>query len=283
MNFVVENTVLAQVIFNFVAGVDNGGVVAAAEFVSYGRKRDSEVFPQEKHDDLPRAHHLFAPGFFVNTPLLHSIKVCDGFDHLLHGDRLLLYASCAAQERLGVVYGVRLATHLKLDHKRFKSPLKLAPVALDGGRKILQHLVRKDKVVRGGLASDDGKARLVVRGRHRHYHAGIKAAFEPVLEVLDDVGVLVGGKDELFVGVVEVVKEVEELFFDFVPAGEKLDVVHDEEVILAVLLFKRLYLPRLERGHVVHGKLFRRAVVDLALRRAHTEVVADGLDKVRFA
>src|SRR3989344_1680714 len=117
MNFVVEDTVLSQVIFYFVAGVDDGSMVAAAELVSYGGKRDSEVFPQEKHNHLPGAHHLFAPGFFVNPPLLHSVKVCDGFDHLLHGDSLLLYASCAAQERLGVVYGERLAPHLKLDHK----------------------------------------------------------------------------------------------------------------------------------------------------------------------
>jgi hypothetical protein len=94
--------------------------------------------------------------------------------------------------------------------------------------------------------------------------------------------VLVGREDKLFVAVVEIVEQMEEFFFCFFHFCQKLHIVHDEQVILAVFFLKRLYFSGLERGNIVHRELFGRDVLHLSFRGAGAEVVPYRLDKVGF-
>src|SRR3989344_731013 len=49
--------------------------------------------------------------------------------------------------------------------------------------------------MRGCFCTDYCQTRLVVGRGYGDYHAGVKARFEAVFEILDDVRVLVGGKN----------------------------------------------------------------------------------------
>ncbi len=84
MDFLIEDTVSAEVVFDLFAGVYDGGVVAAAHFVSYSREGNMKVLAQKVHDDLARLHHLFLSCLFVNTLLFDFVVLCDLLYHFLN-------------------------------------------------------------------------------------------------------------------------------------------------------------------------------------------------------
>src|SRR3989344_2068165 len=137
--------------------------------------------------------------------------------------------------------------------------------------------------MRGCFCTDYCQTRLVVGRGYGDYHAGVKARFEAVFEILDDVRVLVGGKDQLFVVVMQKIEEVEELLFDFVASGQKLHIVHDKEVVLPVFFLETLHLPCLQGGHIVHREALRSNIKDLPVGRVDAKVVANSLYEVCFA
>src|SRR3989344_139498 len=183
----------------------------------------------------------------TKTPLL-STTLPTLFEHKADLVELVREDTVGAE----VIFSQGLAAHLKLDHQGIKRPLELADVALYGGCQVLKHFVRQDKVVRGRLGAHNGQARLVVGRGHAHYHPRAKAAFEPILEVLYDVWVLIRGKYQLLVVVVQVVKQMEEFLLNLVAPSQKLDVVHYKQVILPVLFLKALHFARLQTGNIVH-------------------------------
>ena len=86
------------------------------------------------------------------------------------------------------------------------------------------------------LPGDDGHPCLKLRGLHVRQQAPLKPGFQTVPQNGDVPGGAVGGEDDLLLGVVQGIKGMEKLLFGGGLAGDKLDVVHQEQVGLAVLL-----------------------------------------------
>src|SRR3989339_117207 len=75
---------------------------------------------------------------------------------------------------------------------------------------------------------------------------------------------------------------MEKLFLNFKLVGKKLDIVHDQKIILAVFFFKKMDVFVLDGEDVVIGEFFRSQVLDFDGRIIFSCFVADGLEKVGF-
>ena len=96
-------------------------------------------------------------------------------------------------------------------------------------------------------------------------------------------GMFIGRKDDLFVVVAHRVEEVEEFLLGFFSVRDELHVVHDEHVVLAVLVFEVVGVPRAHRVDVIDGETLGGNVENFFIRGPFLEVVADRLNEVRFA
>ena len=82
---------------------------------------------------------------------------------------------------------------------------------------------------------------------------------------------------------VDRVEGVEELFLDLLLADEELDVVHQQNVRLAVALLEHVLPAVTDRVDEVVGELFGRDVLDLETRLHVERVVPDRMKQVCFA
>src|SRR6185436_9295384 len=75
---------------------------------------------------------------------------------------------------------------------------------------------------------------------------------------------------------------MEELFLSLLTGREKLNIIHDQQIILAVFFFEILYLTTLHSRNVVHGELLRGDVINFPLWGCALKVVPYCLYQVRF-
>ena len=134
-----------------------------------------------------------------------------------------------------------------------------------------------------GLAAEDRDAGLEVGGLHVGHEPPLEPVPQPVLERGDRLGRPVGGDDDLAGRAVEAVEGVEELLLGPFLVLEKLDVVDQEDVHLAIAALEgggRVVADRVDElvreglgGHVAH----------VAVRVVLAHVVPDGVEQVGLA
>ncbi len=100
-----------------------------------------------------------------------------------------------------------------------------------------------DVVVQHALAQD-GHAGGEVRGLDRGDEPGLEAVAQAVLDRAEVAREAVGGQDELAAGVVQGVEGVEELVLGLGLRGEKLDVVDQQDVDVAVAVLEAVHVRR---------------------------------------
>ena len=93
----------------------------------------------------------------------------------------------------------------------------------------------------------------------------------------------IAGENYLLVVVTEGIEEVEELFLCSLFFRHELDVVHDENVVLTVLIFEFVCPPFRDGVDEIHREALRRDVENLFITVTFFEMVPDSLDKVGFA
>src|SRR3989338_1104656 len=130
---------------------------------------------------------------------------------------------------------------------------------------------------------DNRDAGLYIGLRNLCDHARLEAAFQTIFESREKHGVLITRKDDLFVVIMERIKDVEQFLLCFFGIGDKLDVVHDEDVVLAVLIFEIVRPAASYRIDVVGGEALRRYVQNLHIAAGFFEVITDRLNEMGFA
>ena len=134
------------------------------------------------------------------------------------------------------------------------------------------------------LLPDDGDARLELRRLDVGDEAPLEARDEALLHLVELLRVLVARDDDLLVGLVERVERVEELFLRLRLAGEKLDVVDEEQVApLAVARAELVHPLVLERLHELVHEPLGADVDDARARALLADAVRDRVDEVRLA
>src|SRR3989344_6534281 len=76
---------------------------------------------------------------------------------------------------------------------------------------------------------------------------------------------------------------MKQFFLKFLFIRKKLDVIDDEHVVFTVFFFKKAHFLVLERVHAVLAELFGCHVVHFLARTSGLDMIAYGLDQVRFA
>ena len=117
-----------------------------------------------------------------------------------------------------------------------QGPLDLPHVGGDVLGDVAVDLVGELYPQHGGLVFDDGQSRLEVGRGHIHHKARHEAALQPVLQLGHFTGRTVGGQHDLPPGFVQGVEGVKELLLGLLLAGDELDIVHQQDARLPVLL-----------------------------------------------
>ena len=106
------------------------------------------------------------------------------------------------------------------------------------------------------LLLQNREAHLNVRRLQIGDETPLESRDEAVFEILDFTGGTVAGQHDLLVRFVQCVEGVEKFLLDAFLAGEKLDVVNQEHVGLAVFFAERGELVVLDRVNVFVGEFF---------------------------
>ena len=129
---------------------------------------------------------------------------------------------------------------------------------------------------------DDSRARFDVRLGDFHDDARGEAPADAILEAGKEHWMLIRREDYLFVVVVHRVEEVEKLFLGPFLLCHELDVIHDEDVVLAVLVFELVRAAARDRIDEIDRKTLGTHVKDLLIAVRFLEMITDRLDEVGF-
>lgn len=111
----------------------------------------------------------------------------------------------------------------------------------------------------------------------------LKARLQPILQPQQVGRRPVGGEDDLLVVFVEIIEGMEELLLGGLLAGDKLDIVHQEEVGIAVFVAEFRVFALLKRLNRLVGELIALDVDDVVVRVAVVDLPGDGVEEVGFA
>ena len=114
-------------------------------------------------------------------------------------------------------------------------------------------------------------------------HAPLKAGDQTLLEFFNLAGRAVARKHDLLVGVVQRIECMEKFLLAPFLAGEKLDVIDEKHIGLTVFLAELHQCPVLNRVDELVCELLARQVNDLRSFPLGQNMVADGVQKVRFS
>ncbi len=104
-----------------------------------------------------------------------------------------------------------------------------------------------------------------------------------MLEILDFTGRAVASKDDLLVALVQRVEGVEELLLDALFSRQKLDVVNEQQVGLAVFLAESGYLVVLDAVNIFVGEFLRSNENDARALFVTGDELADGMEQMSLA
>ena len=172
----------------------------------------------------------------------------------------------------GVVGGQALDDALNLPYVRF-----------DGVRDVVDDVVRQYHAELGRLVADDRHARLHIRRLNVRHEAALKARAQTVFELDHLHRGTVGGDDDLFAGLVEVVEGVEKFLLHADLAGNELDIVHEQQVDVAVFVAEFLLRVVLDGLDHLICEVVAFDVGDHGVRFRLVDALPDREQQMRFA
>jgi len=150
-------------------------------------------------------------------------------------------------------------------------------------RNVLGHVVRQVQIQQLGLALDDGNAGFKIRRLDVGGQAPLKPGAQTLLQRFDFLRRAVRRDDDLAAIVVQRVEGVEKLLLRALLAGQKLDVVDQKHVRLAVALAELLHRCRLDGGDRLVREFFTIHVNNVEIRVVLLDLNFDGVQQMRLA
>ena len=262
------------------------GEASADDLVREGEKLSGEI-----HGDLSCQSDLTRPDVGFDLAFGQGVVVGDGGDDLVDIDFALLGASF-------FFFFLHLLTERQADvafrlvdrdgeQESCEGPFQFADVLGIVRREILQHLV-VDIVFRQGigfhLLVQNGDEGVLVRIDDVDGKAARESTHESVLQPLELGRTSVGGQDDLLALRDKKVEDVEEHDLRVFFAGQKLDVVHQEDVDgVEEILEAFAVLLSFDETDELRKKVLACDVEDFALGMSDFVEVACGLEKMRLA
>ena len=146
-----------------------------------------------------------------------------------------------------------------------------------------EHIVADLGAVGGSLLHQDGNTRFQVWRLNIRDQPALKARTQAIFQRGQLTRRTVGGQNDLLIRLVQSVEGVEELLLGTFLTLQELDVIHHEDVQVAVPALER-FLPVIAHGvDVVIREFFRRHIFNTQIRLQHAGVVASRVEQVRLA
>src|SRR5207249_4726973 len=279
-----EVRVLCQRVFDALASVHHGGVVAATELLADAGQRCVGEFTGQVHGNLAGERDTLRPALgahlFDAQPEVFGRGALDQLDRngTTSGSR-----EQGLEDLRGQVYGDRGAGQAGVRDHADQRALEFADVGLNALGDKLRDLVRYAHAVDLGFLAQNGDARLQVRRLDVGDESPLEPGAQAVFQCGDLLGRAVAGDDDLPAGLVQCIEGVKELLLCAFLAGQELDVV-DEQHVHAPILRAELQCPVVADGvNQFVGKLLAGDVRYAVKLLAVDDVVPDGLQQVGFA
>src|SRR3989344_5242399 len=262
--------------------MDHCCVVASAELFADRGVRNTEFLPQDIHNDLPRLYILFLPRLFVDALFGDLIVLGDTAYDLVDRDPLVgphIVLNECTHIRLGHPFAFELG--FADDHIEY--PFEFSDVAADALCDELDYVVGNREPVLLDLGLDDGDTGLDVGLRYFRDHSGGETSLEALFEARQERRMLIGREDDLLIAVVERIEKVKELLLRLLGVRDELHVIHDEHVVLAVLVLEAVRATGAHGIDVIDSEALRGHIENLLVRVRFLEMIPYRLNEVRLA
>src|SRR3989344_2464091 len=262
--------------------MDHCCVVASAELFADRGVRNTEFLPQDIHNDLPRLHNLLLPRLFVNTLFGDLVVLRDAAHDLIDRDPLM-GPHVVLDERAYIRLGHTLPFELGFADDHIEYSFEFADVAADTLRDELDYVVGNREPVLLDLGLDDGDTGFDVGLRYFRDHSGGETSLEAFFEARQERRMLIGREDDLFIAVVERIEKVKELLLRLLGVRDELHVIHDEHVVLTVLVLEAVRATGAHGIDVIDSEALRGHIENLLVRVRFLEMIPYRLNEVRLA
>ena len=256
----------------------------ALELLTDGLHAHAGHLADNVHRHLPRGAHIRIALFAANVRRHHIVGAGDLIQDLFDrdGDRLAVVQRILDRGGRHTDAGLDALQHI-VGIQLFDGALQLADVLLQMVGDVLGHIVGQVKVQQLGLALDDGHAGLKIRRLDVGGQAPLKPGAQTLLQRFDLFGGAVGGNYDLAAVVVQRVEGVEKLLLRALLAGQKLNIIDQQHIGLAIPLAELLHRGGFDRGDRLVGEFFTIHIDNVEIRMVFLDLYLDGIQKVGLA
>ena len=259
-------------------------MVASLKFLADLAQRQVGQAADEVHGHLTGGGGFLEPLLAAQHPLFNIIVFADlGNDEIGGGHELIVALEHVAHGAGGVLLVDVGAQQLAVGEDLFHRALDLTDV----GRHILCNVgadgIGQGGAQLGGLVFDDGHAGLVVRRLNVRQQTPLEPGLEALLQRRHFLGRTVGGQHDLAAGFVEGVEGMEEFLLGLLLAGDKLHIVHQQNVRVAVFVVELQLLALTDGLNQGVGKIIALDVHDFGAGVVLADAVGDGVDQMGLA
>ncbi len=261
--------------------MQNRGMCLAEGHANF-RKRGGRQFAAQVHCHLTRQGHALGSmctGHIrqANVKIFRHIALNDH-----KSDRFLLFLiQRALQKVLGQLGCHRFAIQRSVRGQPDQSPLKDADIRLDMGGNENDDIFRQLNFQGLLFETQNSHARLKVRRNQFRHQAPLKTRDQSLFQVRNFVRRPVAGHNDLLMGVVQNIKGVKKLLLQGRRFGQKMNIVNQQQVGVAIFIAEVLDAPVLKRVNVFIHQRFAGNIIDVCFGMA-VYIMSDGLHQVRF-
>ena len=133
------------------------------------------------------------------------------------------------------------------------------------------------------LGLQDGETDLIIREADIGDHSTLEAGTQSLFQRGNRLGRTVTGEHDLFAVLIQRIEGVEEFFLSLLFARQKLDVVDDQYIDIAINILETLGIASGNRLDEIVGEFFRRGIFDPLVGIVLQNLVADRLQKMGLA
>ena len=264
-------------------GAEHGGVVAAAEFLADLLEREVREVAHEVHGDLAGHGGLFAAALPAQVGAGELERARGLFNNDIRRGDIGAGADDVPDGALDGIDRDRIVENVAVSGQALDDALELTDVRGDVFRNVLDDVLGENHTELRGLRADDGRARLEIRRLNVREQTALEPGAQPVVEALHLLRRPVGGHDDLLAGLIQTVEGVEKFLLRAVLARDELDIVHEQQIRVAVFLAEVFGRAGADGFDHLIDELLALDVGDLRRRIVVADGLADGEQKVRLA
>ena len=264
--------------------VNDGGMVAA-EFLADVRKRKIRQLPDQIHGDLPRLGGILIFERAADDGFLNVVEPGDLADdeagcRQIFGLFLVVHVlDGAGHVRHGQLHVVEVVIRADL----FDGPLQQTHVRRDVFGDEGADIVRQLEAERDGFVLDDRHAGLKIGRLDVCDQAPLEPGLQPVFKTEHLIGRPVSGQNDLVVVLVEIIEGMEKFLLRGFLAGDKLDIIDEEEVRVAVFVAEFVVAALLQGDDELVGELVALDIDDVVAGMIFMHDAGDGIQQMRLA